>query len=407
MADKIDKQDLIIQYIKKNGPVIPIEVGKIINNDSLIASAMLSGLSSMNQLKVSKMKVGGSPLYYLPGQEDMLQNFVQRLKPDEKNAYALIKARMIIRDKNLSQDHRDALQKIKDFAIMLEVELPGKGIKEIFWKWYLLSDAETESLIKESLREAYAPKKQEVRKEAREDVQEKTSSKSSAIKEELEKSGKEKLEKIKGEVLAERIRDGKEALESGDLGGSGKSEFEENKSNGLDERKDKRKDRIKKDVKRKILKKKELDKKSEEEKKGTKFKIEEELLKIQEEEREATKKEKPKTPAMIEKEEKINSFMKVVEDYFRKNDINVVEIDVLRPNEIDFVIKVPSAVGKIIYYCKAKDKKNVNEGDLSTAFVQGQLKKLPILFLTNGKLTKRAKEMQEKQFHQMNVTYLI
>lgn len=365
MADRIDRQEIILDYIKNNGPVIPIEISKVIRGDSLIASALLSGMVSMNQLKVSKMKIGGSPLYFMPGQEEMLQNFADKLAMGEKGVYNLLRTRKILMDKELNQVQREALQRIKDFAVLLEVEIPGRGIKEIFWKWYMLSDAETESLIKNTLRRIYAPKAEKPKAPV------------------VEEQKISEAEKPKAEVFS--------------LPEESKKEKQE---------KPKRKERVKKDVKRKFLKKKELETKPEEEKKGTKFKIEEELLKIQEEETEAKKKDKPKTPAMLEKENKANAFITIVQDYFKKNDIQILETEVIKHNEIDFAVKVPSAVGKISYYCKAKDKKSVNEGDLSTAFVQGQLKKMPVLFLSNGKLTKRAEEMVEKQFQHMNIAYL-
>jgi len=57
-----------------------------------------------------------------------------------------------------------------------------------------------------------------------------------------------------------------------------------------------------------------------------------------------------------------------------------------------------SSVGYLRYYCKAKAKKRVNDGDLSSAYVQGHLRKLPVLFLSYGEPTKRAKEMLGKEF---------
>ena len=64
---------------------------------------------------------------------------------------------------------------------------------------------------------------------------------------------------------------------------------------------------------------------------------------------------------------------------------------------------MPSAVGSLIYYCKARSKKRISDSDLSSAFVQGQLKKLPVLFLTKGELTKKAKEMLSKEFKSIKI----
>jgi len=54
-------------------------------------------------------------------------------------------------------------------------------------------------------------------------------------------------------------------------------------------------------------------------------------------------------------------------------------------------------VGDLSFFCKAKIKKAVNDADLSAAVIQGQLKKLPTLFLTTGELTKKAKGLMETE----------
>ena len=90
--------------------------------------------------------------------------------------------------------------------------------------------------------------------------------------------------------------------------------------------------------------------------------------------------------------------MNKLKGYFNNKKIEVIENQVLRKGkEIEFKIKIPSVVGAVEYYCRAKNKKRVNDGDLSSAFVQGQIKRLPVLFLTTGELTKKAEEMLEKE----------
>ena len=77
-----------------------------------------------------------------------------------------------------------------------------------------------------------------------------------------------------------------------------------------------------------------------------------------------------------------------------------------KKSEIDLIISVPSGVGNIEYFCKAKNKKRINHADLSSAFVQGQLKKLPVLFITTGSLTKKAKEMLGNEFKNIKINKL-
>ena len=67
---------------------------------------------------------------------------------------------------------------------------------------------------------------------------------------------------------------------------------------------------------------------------------------------------------------------------------------VLRKNaEALFVVKVPSVVGKMTYICRAKRKNICDEKDISSAYMEAQMKKMPLLFLYTGELSKKAKEM--------------
>jgi len=77
--------------------------------------------------------------------------------------------------------------------------------------------------------------------------------------------------------------------------------------------------------------------------------------------------------------------------------IEIIEKKVIRKNtEIDLMIKIPTPVGKMKYFCKAKSKKRVSDGDLSSAYILGESRKLPVLFVINGKLTKKAETMMSE-----------
>jgi hypothetical protein len=93
--------------------------------------------------------------------------------------------------------------------------------------------------------------------------------------------------------------------------------------------------------------------------------------------------------------------------YFNSAGIIIKKVEVLKRNaEIDYLIEVPSAVGPVTYYCKARAKKKCSEGDLAAAFVKGQTKKLPVLFVTTGDCTKKAMEMLTTDFPGMKVRSL-
>ena len=89
-----------------------------------------------------------------------------------------------------------------------------------------------------------------------------------------------------------------------------------------------------------------------------------------------------------------DDFVLMLENFFAASEIKVTEKEVVRNNaEVDLLIKVPSVVGEITYFCKAKNKARCDEKDLSSAYMEAQIKKLPLLFLYKKEVTKKAQEM--------------
>ena len=88
----------------------------------------------------------------------------------------------------------------------------------------------------------------------------------------------------------------------------------------------------------------------------------------------------------------VSSFLETLGNYFSEHQIGVEQEEIVRKSrEFNFVIVVSSQLGNLKYFVKAKNKKSVSDSDLSLAYTEGQNKKLPVLFLTSGKLTKKAK----------------
>ncbi|MFH0869985.1 MAG: hypothetical protein V1866_02925 [archaeon] len=98
-----------------------------------------------------------------------------------------------------------------------------------------------------------------------------------------------------------------------------------------------------------------------------------------------------------------DAFFRQVRAYLEKNDISILDYKIIKKSDIELMLSIPSRIGSQEYYCKAKSKKRISDGDLSSAYIQGQASKLPILFLTPGDLTKKAKEMLAKEFKGMTV----
>ncbi len=289
----MDYREKILGFIKIKGPVLPVQISKEIGSNILMASAHLAELTANGKLKASAIKVGGSPLYYIPGQEDMLQRFTENMNDKEKKAFDLLMQGKILRDSEQEPVIRVALREIKDFAVPLNVSYGDKS--EVFWKWHLIADSEAEQAIKSKMN----PSKEPAEKIIKEDAVEKAMAKDEA-----------------------QLKEGK--VET-----------------------------LKKPIEKEI---------------------------------------KPRQKG------KEGDFFLEIARFFEKNKINVLGNEVIKKNsEMDFIIEIPSAVGSLQYYCKAKNKKSISDSDLSSAYVKGQFKKLPVIVLSAGDLSAKAKEMIGKE----------
>jgi len=296
----MDKNQAILEIISRKGPVIPVQVSKEINDNILMASARLSELLSSKKIKISSLKVGGSPLYYLPGQEEKLRNFANNLGGVERKAYNLLEQGKVLRDAAMEPAVRVALRQIKDFAVPLQVTYQEKT--EIFWKWYLAENKEVEIVIKDILDSI--SKSQEMQQPQA-----------------LQKAPEQqtRLEKPKEEVR-------------------------------------KPEETVKKEI------------------------------------------QKTRKPT-----QKIN-FLNEINGFFSKAKINIIDVKEIKKNsEFDITVEVNTQLGNVKYFCKAKSKKNISEGDLSSALVSAQSKGLPLFFMTNGKASKKSQEKLKTDFK--NIVY--
>ena len=323
-----DAESKIIPFIRANGPVVPAQLHKLLNTEVLYASAMLAELCDSKKLKFTKkLRIGGSPLYFLPGQEKEIAKFSHKLGEKDKRTHDLLAQQKIIEDISVDPLIRVSLRNIPDFAVPLEVTSQGKNY--LFWKYYTISEQEAETLIKERLGISAEQEQKAARKQ--QEMQPKLSS-----PEDLREQLKQELRK----------------------------EFEET---------------IKKEM--------------------AQVKT---VAEIKSEKRKRSKKEEEQTrlgAASVD-----DDFFERVKDYFERHKIAILDTQIIRKNaDLDLTIMLPTVMGLVKYYCKAKQKQKVNDADLSAAYVQGQMKKLPVLFLTTGDITKKAQEMTEKEFTTMMV----
>ncbi len=336
----------------KVSPLLPVQVAKALNTNSLFASAMLSELTSKGLLKVSNLKLGSSPLYYLPEFSGQLQAYADKLNVKDKATYDLLKEKKVLREKELDPLTRVSVKSIKDFSRPLEVTFNEQ--REIFWKWFLLSDQDAEIIIKQLLN-IEAPKQEEQK------IQETVAQKALPAVNTVEHMHAERSKRISRQkkLVEQQVKE--------PVAG------------------------IQKDTPKKIVPRKEKDAEP----------VREDLFAAVENTA-GIKDIKDNICAGAAQEQAVSFvpadssdvFLKQLLSFFQKNSIRVIEQKVIKKKaDYEFIVELNSVVGSLTYFCKAKNKKRVSEGDLSSAFVQGQLKKLPVLVITPGELTKQAQEI--------------
>ncbi|MEM4396895.1 MAG: hypothetical protein QXR30_04550 [Candidatus Woesearchaeota archaeon] len=141
------EQEKILNYLKINGPSLPAEIKNAVGIDLIILGAILSEMARSKQILMSIGKIGGSNLYYLPGQEEKLKRLYNYLKEPEKEIFKKLENEKILDEKSLSPVESIAITKIPDFAKRIEVEINNEKI--VFWKWYLLDDESFKKLLEE------------------------------------------------------------------------------------------------------------------------------------------------------------------------------------------------------------------------------------------------------------------
>ncbi len=322
--------DRVKQLVRMRGPLIPSQISKEIGTNILMASAILSELTSKGDIKISSVKVGGTPLYYVQGQEQKLQNYTASLQLKEKEALEQLKANGVLRDHSMEPAIRFALRQIKDFAKPIEANSDGNI--ELFWKWYMLPNEEAEYAIKKML--GYPE----------------------------EKAVPDAYQQAKQELMIEPVAGTAATQTTLTAPATAAVALSPTPSP------------------------------------APKQQVQQSPQPLS-----------PPIPEIVQKRRRQHQipkptvaddvFTKGLAEFFTKNNIEI-ETDLLaakpKKSEKEYVVLLSSSVGKLRHYCIAKSKKTITDADISSALVQGQLKKLPVMLLIKGELSKKAQELLAK-----------
>jgi len=310
----------IVEFVKKNGPTIPVKVAKALNSNLMFTSAILGELVSNKVLKISHGKIGNSPVYYTSGQEPKLSMLKNYLSGRLKEAFSILQESKVLRDSSCEPWLRVALRELKDFAHPVTVQI--KGNNEIFWKWHLSSNEDAKKMITE--------------------------------------------------IVIGSVQKGAEGKDSHDMQGE---ENRQKKSIGPGEEREKKEDTQNSSVKSEKQYSQESNANIDAEQ-SVKAGIEESVL--------LADKTSRKSQATCD------FYVKVL-DFLKKNNIKIIDSKIVRKNrELNFIVKMPSPVGPLTFFIKAKNKNKINDADLSLAYSEGQQNKLPVIVLSKGALTKKA-----------------
>lgn len=338
MADNPERE-MVYSLIASQGPMLPSQVKQHSHRDLIFIQAFLADLTSSKRLRVSHLKIGGSPLYYALGQEAKLQNFAGHLKGIEKEAYELLKDHKLIRADELDPQTRVALSMIKDYSKPIEAQFKEGNV--LFFKWYLLSNEDAGIIIR----------KQYLKQEHK--TEETIEPTPEPIKEEIKQSLEKEVETVTvTKNVIEEVQKEPEVDHKTEPARQEKAETSKNYS---------------------------------------KFAVARDDLHIKEQQ------------SKLWVDDIEDEFFQLIKQEFKKRNIEVDNVTITRKNsELDLIILVPSAIGNVRYFCKAKNKKKVNDGDFASAYLQGQNHKLPVLFLTTGESTKKALTLLETDFKGMS-----
>jgi hypothetical protein len=152
-------KEKIVSIIKNRGPSFPAHISSQVGMSILFTSAFLSELLSEKKLKISNMRVGSSPLYFIPGQEPLLERYSGSLKSREKDAFEMLKDKKFLVDNEQEPAIRVAIRAIKDFAI------PFEKNDKLYWRYLTASENELVVKLPEKKIEKKEVKKNEPKKD--------------------------------------------------------------------------------------------------------------------------------------------------------------------------------------------------------------------------------------------------
>ena len=151
------KKEEVLTVVRNKGPITTTELKRELNVETYLISAILSELVNSKVIKLTNVKKGTGIFYYAPGQEPKLEGLISYLNPKDQDTVKLLKQKKVIEDKTQELFTRVSVRKIKDYALPINIRISADEVR-LFWKYFLVSDEEAKSVIREILRPLVKPK---------------------------------------------------------------------------------------------------------------------------------------------------------------------------------------------------------------------------------------------------------
>lgn len=341
----VERED-ILRLISQKGPIVPTDITGVLKVESFLIGAMLSELVHNKKLKISHAKLGGSPLYYLDTQKSGLSRLYNHLNEKDRRAYDILQRDVILLDEPQTPLMRTALRNLKDFAVPFKVTYKGKQL--LYWRWHLAAEEDVKKKVHSSLSQLFPQEKKvkppvDTKPVQTNPVDKEEVSTNEPLKEDVQVEPKE-------EVLLKPVERKSDPV----------------KKEPISEPKPTPKEQIS---------------------------------------TQKTLSENSSAKAVETNSEPIDDeFALQVSGFLNSMDIRIIETTVIKKKkEIDFTLTIPSPVGDVKYFAKARNKKKSTEGDISTAYVEGQLRGLPVLYVSPGEIPKKLESILSEKYKNLKV----
>lgn len=352
------EKDDIIQLLKRKGPMVPAEIKSQLGGDTIITGAILSEQTAKGTIRISHLKKGSSPFYYLPGQEQQLERFSELLDPKDQETLAMLRERQVLQDASLELFHRVSLRRLKDFAKEFKANTIYGEL--LFWRYHLVSEAKAIELLKQRYGRN-EPQQQENEQSEKEQPRQ----------EQQQPMPEQNLQ----EVLAEQTEQGS-SKQPQEQATAETKEYERQDLAGQHEQS-----------------RHEVPETNHDSTKPSSVEPEDVLSKTPDPVSKPTQKE------LSNQDFETTPFFDKARAHFKNNNISILsQQQVAKNREYDFIIRVHTDVGDMRMFARAKSKKKLNEGDVAPALLKAKTKELPCLFLTDGEFTKKSLKLMQHEY---------